>query len=97
MHHESPRARRLATLPPVTALDLRRATIGYSERAVGAAVDAGLDECPVAEAAGDPGFAELVTFWLTDPDAWEWLVNLPGSVSSERPERREPWRPSYPS
>jgi hypothetical protein len=58
----------------VTALELRHAAIGYSERAVRAAVDAGLAECPVAEAAGDRGFAELVTFWLVDPQSWEWFT-----------------------
>jgi RimJ/RimL family protein N-acetyltransferase len=56
----------------VTALELRHATIGYSQTAVRAAVEAGLRECPAHDPEA-PDFAELVTFWLVDPDCWEWF------------------------
>jgi hypothetical protein len=55
----------------MTALDLRRAVVGFQASAVRAAVEAGLAQCPAPEAVGDPGFAELVTFWLVDPYSWE--------------------------
>jgi hypothetical protein len=57
----------------MTALDLRRAATGYPESVVCAVVQVALRECPVAEAAGDPDFAGLVAFWLTDPSAVEHL------------------------
>ena len=57
----------------MTALELRHATIGYSDATLRAAVVAGLLECPLADVPADPHFADLVVFWLTDPDSWEWL------------------------
>jgi hypothetical protein len=64
----------------MTAQDLRRAVVGYPESASRAAVVAGLLECPLPDLPVDPGLPELVAFWLTDPDAWEWL---PPPLTSE--------------
>ncbi len=55
----------------MTAQDLRRAVVGFPQSAVRAAVEAGLCEYPAHDPEA-PDFAELVTFWLTDSDAWEW-------------------------
>jgi hypothetical protein len=60
-------------LAAMTPLDLRRAVVGYPESAVRAAVEAGLRECPFAHLPNEPGFGELVTFWLTDPESVEFL------------------------
>jgi hypothetical protein len=45
----------------MTALELRHATVGYSEATVRAAVEAGLRECPAHDPEA-PDFADLVTF-----------------------------------
>jgi hypothetical protein len=68
-----PTCRRLAILAAVTALELRHATIGYPESTVRAAVEAGLRECPAHDPEA-PDITELVTFWLTEPDGWEWFA-----------------------
>ena len=57
----------------MTALELRHAVAGYPVAAVRAAVEAGLREWPAHDPEA-PTFGELVTFWLTDPDAWEWFA-----------------------
>ena len=57
----------------MTPLDLRRAAAGYPERAVRAAVEAGLRECP-AHDPEEPDFGPLVAFWLLDSEGWEWFA-----------------------
>jgi hypothetical protein len=57
-------------LAAMTAQDLRSAVVGYPKQAVRVAVEAGLRECPAHDPEA-PDFAELVTFWLVDPDSGE--------------------------
>ena len=57
----------------MTPAELRHATVGYSDAAICTAILAGLIECPLPEVPADPHFADLVVFWLTDPDSWEWF------------------------
>jgi hypothetical protein len=56
----------------MTVEELRDAAIGYPNAVVRAAVEVGLLGCP-AHVPEDPDFAELVTFRLTEQDAWEWF------------------------
>jgi hypothetical protein len=30
-------------------------------------------ECPLPNVPAEPDFPDLVTFWLTDPDSWDWF------------------------
>jgi hypothetical protein len=57
-----------------TAQELRHAVLGYPEATIRAAVAAGLRECPFQRLPKGPGYGELVTFWLADPDAPEWFL-----------------------
>ena len=57
----------------MTPLELRHATVGYSDAAVRAAVEAGLRECLFVDLPKEPGFAPLVVRWLTNSDTWEWF------------------------
>jgi hypothetical protein len=36
-----------------------------------------LRECPLLDVPGDPHSADLVLFWITDPDSWEWFPPPP--------------------
>jgi hypothetical protein len=49
-------------LAAVTPLELRHATVGYSDATIRAAVVAGLRECPLPDVPADPHFADLVVF-----------------------------------
>jgi len=49
------------------------AALGYSDAAIRVAVVAGLLECPLPDVPADSDFADLVVFWLTDPDSREWF------------------------
>ena len=60
-------------LPAVTPLELRHATVGYSEATIRAAVEAGLREVPFTDLPNELTFAPLAGHWLTDPDNWEWF------------------------
>jgi hypothetical protein len=57
----------------MTARELCQTVSDYPEPVVRAAVEADLRAYPVAEADGDPDFAPLVSFWLTDPGSLELL------------------------
>jgi hypothetical protein len=57
----------------MTPPELRRLVLDCPEPVVRRAVATGLRECPVKEAANDPDFTPLVSFWLTDPDSLEAL------------------------
>jgi hypothetical protein len=67
----------------MTALELRHATVGYSDAAIRGAVLAGLLECPLPDVPADPHFADLVLFWLTDPESWEWFPPPLSEAQSE--------------
>ena len=53
---------------------LRHAVLGYPEATIRTAVAAGLRECPFQRRPKGPGYGELVTFWLADPDVPEWFL-----------------------
>jgi hypothetical protein len=55
----------------VTPVGLRQAAVGYPVATIRSAVEAGLRECPLPDVPPDPHFADLVVFWLMDPDRWE--------------------------
>jgi hypothetical protein len=57
----------------MTPLELRRAVVGYPIATILAAVEAGLRECPFEHLPNELDFGALVTFWLTDPDSYEWF------------------------
>jgi hypothetical protein len=56
-----------------TPVGLRHATVGHSHAAIRTAFLAGLRGCPLPDLPADPHFADLVVFWLTDAEGWEWL------------------------
>ena len=57
----------------MTPVELRQATVGYSDAAIRTAVVAGLRECPLPDVPADPHFADPAVFWLTDPESREWF------------------------
>jgi hypothetical protein len=57
----------------VTLVELHHAGARCSGATLRVAVVAGLLECPPPEVPADPHFADLVVFWLTDPDTWDWF------------------------